>query len=162
MFPSPARGRRVRDEGGAWASPRSHGRPRGQRSGDSRKRGGRLTGFDAIIEAKIAEAQRAGAFDDLPGAGKPLALDDDRLVPEDLRMAYRILKNAGFVPPEIEERKEAADLRKLVAAAAGDADRRRALARLALLEARLEARGIATPRALDYEGKLAVRFARGG
>jgi hypothetical protein len=120
-----------------------------------------MTGFDAIIEAKIAEAQREGAFDDLPGAGKPLVLDDDRLVPEELRMAYRILKNAGFVPPEIEERREAADLRKLVAAASGDAQRRRALARLALLEARLEARGIAAPRTLDYEAKLAARFARG-
>ena len=40
----------------------------------------------------------AGAFDDLPGAGKPLDLDDDRLVPEDVRIAYRILRNAGFVP----------------------------------------------------------------
>ena len=125
--------------------------------------GVRLTGFDAIVEAKIAEAQRDGAFDDLPGAGKPLALDDDRLVPEDLRMAYRILKNAGFVPPEIEERKEAADLRKLVAAAAGDAARR-ALARLALLEARLEARGIgdAARARLRREARRAVRARRVG
>ncbi len=121
-----------------------------------------MIGFDALIEAKIAEAQRDGAFDGLPGAGKPLALDDDRLVPEELRMAYRILKNAGFVPPEVEDRKEAAHLRKLVAAAAaGDEARRKALARLALLEARLEARGLGSPRALDYEAKLAARFARG-
>lgn len=120
-----------------------------------------MNALDAIVEAKIAQAQRDGAFDDLPGAGKPLALDDDRLVPEDLRMAYRILKNAGFVPPEVEERKEAAHLRKLVAVAAGDAARRRALARLALLEARLEARGMGSPRALDYEDRLAARFARG-
>ena len=42
------------------------------------------------------------AFDDLPGSGRPLELDDDRLVPEELRVAWRILKNAGFVPPEIE------------------------------------------------------------
>jgi hypothetical protein len=44
--------------------------------------------WDAIIEAKIAEAQRAGVFDDLPGAGKPLDLDDDRLVPG-TRASYR-------------------------------------------------------------------------
>jgi hypothetical protein len=101
-----------------------------------------MDGWDAIIEAKIAEAQRAGVFDDLPGAGKPLDLDDDRLVPEDVRMAYRILRNAGFVPAEIEERKEAADLRKLVAATTDDhPERKRALAKLALLEARMEARG---------------------
>ena len=99
-----------------------------------------MNGWDAIIESKIAEAQRAGAFDDLPGAGKPLDLTEDKLVPEDLRMAYRILKNAGFVPAEIEERNEAASLRKLVAATADTPERRRALAKLALLEARLETR----------------------
>jgi len=98
-----------------------------------------MSGWDAIVEQKIAEAQRAGAFDDLPGAGKPLNLEDDRLVPEDVRAAYRILKNAGCVPAELVERKEAASLRRLVAAiAAGHPERRRALAKLALLEARLE------------------------
>ena len=78
-------------------------------------------------------------FDDLPGAGKPLDLTDERLVPEDVRVAYRILKNAGYVPTELIERKEVADLRKLVASiAADDPGRRRALAKLAILEARLE------------------------
>jgi len=98
-----------------------------------------MRGWDAIVEAKIAEAQAAGAFDDLPGAGKPLDLDDDRLVPEDVRAAYRILRNAGYVPAEVVERKEAADLRRLVAATADTPERRRLLAKLALLEARLDA-----------------------
>ena len=63
------------------------------------------------------------------------------LVPEDVRAAYRILKNAGYVPAELLERKEAAALRTLVAAIAADhPERRRAPAKLALLEARLEAR----------------------
>ena len=98
-----------------------------------------MDGWDAIIEAKIQQAQRAGVFDNLPGAGRPLDLTEDELVPEDLRMAYRILRNAGCVPAEIEERKEAASLRKLVAATADTPERRRALAKLALLEARLDA-----------------------
>jgi len=119
-----------------------------------------MAAFDSIVEARIAEAQRAGAFDNLPGAGKPLDLDDDRLVPEDVRMAYRILKNAGFVPQEIEERKEAADLRKLMAAANDDPARRKAAARLALLEARLEARGGKLPRAGHYFAKLAQKLER--
>jgi hypothetical protein len=89
-----------------------------------------MTGWDAIVEARIAEAQRAGAFEGLPGAGRPLDLDDDRLVPEDVRMAWRILRNAGFVPPEVEARREAADLRRLLAAATAEPARRRALARL--------------------------------
>jgi len=99
-----------------------------------------MSGWDAIVEAKIEEARQAGVFDNLPGAGKPLDLTEDKLVPEDTRMAYRILKNAGFVPVEVEERREAASLRKLVAAAADTPERRRTLARLALLEARLQTR----------------------
>lgn len=61
-----------------------------------------LAAFDDLIERRIEEARRQGAFDDLPGSGRPLELDDDRLVPEELRVAWRILKNAGFVPPEVE------------------------------------------------------------
>ena len=119
-----------------------------------------MSGWDAIVEARIAEAQRAGAFDGLPGAGKPLDLTDDRLVPEEVRVAYRILKNAGCVPEELIARKEAADLRKLVACiAADDPKRRRALARLALLEARMEARGGKLSRVPEYQEKLAKRLA---
>ena len=118
-----------------------------------------MTAWDRIVERRIAEAREAGAFDALPGTGKPLDLDDDRLVPEDVRVAYRILKNAGFVPTELAERKEACDLRKLVGAIAHDhPDRRRALARLALLEARIEARGGRLSREPDYDDKLRQRF----
>jgi hypothetical protein len=121
-------------------------------------------GFDLVVEEKIKEAMRAGAFDDLPGAGKPLDLDDDRLIPEDLRMAYRILKNAGFVPPEIETRKEAADLRRLIdAGIEDDAARRRAITRLALIETALEARGPGShglPRASSYYDRIVDRFTR--
>ena len=61
-----------------------------------------MTVFDLLAERKIAEAVSNGELDDLPGAGRPLELDDDALVPEELRLAYRILKNAGYAPPEIE------------------------------------------------------------
>jgi hypothetical protein len=59
--------------------------------------------LELIAERKIAEAAAKGEFDDLPGAGKPLDLDEDALVPEDQRMANRILRNAGFAPREVEE-----------------------------------------------------------
>ena len=59
--------------------------------------------FDLLAERKIEEAVSRGELHDLPGAGKPLPLDDDPLVPEDLRLAYRILKNAGFAPPEVKK-----------------------------------------------------------
>jgi hypothetical protein len=62
--------------------------------------------FHRIAEQRILEAVQRGELDDLPGAGRPLELDDDSHVPEDLRMAFRILKNAGCSPPEVELRKE--------------------------------------------------------
>jgi len=62
-----------------------------------------MLAFELIAERKIAEAAAQGEFDGLPGSGKPLVLDDDLLVPEEQRMANRILRNAGFVPREVEE-----------------------------------------------------------
>ena len=121
-----------------------------------------MLAFELIAEQRIREAMRAGAFDNLPGAGKPLALDDDRLVPEDQRLAYRIARNAGCAPPELEARRELAGLRQLVAAATDDdATRRRALARMALIEAQLEARGGSLPRASAYYERIVARFERG-
>lgn len=59
--------------------------------------------LDALVEQRINEAAARGDFDNLPGAGAPLEFDDDLLVPEEVRVANRILKNAGFVPPAIEQ-----------------------------------------------------------
>ena len=90
--------------------------------------------LDHIVERKIAEAISRGELDNLPGAGRPLELDDDSLVPEDLRLAYRILKNAGFVPPEVETLNEIAALERLVT---GDS---KAVRKLALIKAGIETR----------------------
>ena len=48
--------------------------------------------FARVVEERIREAQKEGAFDNLPGKGKPLQLEDQSLIPEDLRMSYHILK----------------------------------------------------------------------
>jgi hypothetical protein len=64
-----------------------------------------IPGFEKIIEQRIEKARQEGAFDNLPGKGAPLRLQDDRHVPEDIRLTYKILKNANFLPPEIELRK---------------------------------------------------------
>ena len=50
-----------------------------------------------VAEQKIQEALQNGAFDQLPGAGKPLVLEDLSHLPPELRMAYTMLKNSGFV-----------------------------------------------------------------
>jgi hypothetical protein len=70
--------------------------------------------LEIIAEEKIREAMARGEFANLPGAGKPLRLEDDSMVPGDLRVAYKILKNAGCVPPELELRKEIITLRSLL------------------------------------------------
>ncbi|MBT8762790.1 DUF1992 domain-containing protein [Desulfohalobiaceae bacterium Ax17] len=62
--------------------------------------------FIKIAEEKIKEAQSKGEFDNLPGKGKPLNLDEDNHVPQELRIAYKILKNSGYIPPEIQAQKE--------------------------------------------------------
>jgi hypothetical protein len=58
--------------------------------------------LDFLVEQRLEEAVSRGELSNLPGEGRPLELDDDPLVPEELRAAYRILKNAGLVPPEVE------------------------------------------------------------
>jgi hypothetical protein len=100
-----------------------------------------MLALDLLAEQKIAEAIERGELDDLPGAGRPLELDDDALVPEELRLAYRILKNAGYVPPEVGALNEIAELERFVAAGEADAEAHsKALRRLALLRTRVEAR----------------------
>ncbi len=97
--------------------------------------------LEQLAEARINEAMEAGAFDHLPGAGRPLRLDDDSLVAPELRMALRVLKNAGFVPPEIGLRREIHELGQLVEALERQGDpqgRERAARRLGLLRMRLD------------------------
>lgn len=103
---------------------------------------GSFPGLDALVERRIAEAIARGEFDDLPGAGRPLALDDDPLVAEEVRVAHRILKNAGFVPPELEQ---IAEVNRLLAAVEraelGDAGQAHAGRRLRALLIQIEAGG---------------------
>lgn len=63
-----------------------------------------------LVESRIAKAQAEGAFENLPGQGKPLNLTEDPLVPEEIRVGNRIMKNAGVVPPEVEQLNQAAHL----------------------------------------------------
>lgn len=73
-----------------------------------------MNAWQYIAEERIQEALDKGHFDNLPGKGKPLLLEDEVFVPEDLRMAYKVLKNAGFVPQELATRKEIANLLDLL------------------------------------------------
>ena len=68
-----------------------------------------------IAERLINEAIREGKLDTSKFHGKPLQLEDNSFVPEDLKMAYKILKNSGYLPPEIEAKKEIQKIEELLA-----------------------------------------------
>lgn len=104
---------------------------------------GMLGAFNELVEQRIRDAMRNGEFDGLPGQGRPLPPEDDAMVPEDLRVAWRILKNAGFVPPQVQALRDVNAL--LGAAIAGphvDPASRRADRRLLAATLALEAAGL--------------------
>ncbi|ROO27029.1 hypothetical protein SAOR_09435 [Salinisphaera orenii MK-B5] len=118
--------------------------------------------LDRLADAHIEAAAERGEFDDLPGAGQPLNLDDDRHVPPELRAGYRLLKNAGFVPPEIESRRAIRDIEELLAATEPEsAESERLTRRLRWLETRLRQsrRGRALLADPDYAAAVRDRFA---
>ena len=101
--------------------------------------------LDQWAERHIADAQRKGEFDNLPGQGEPLTLDDDSFVPEELRVGFRLLKNAGCLPPEIELRKDAIALSDLLKGIRQDDARYQEIGRqLVLLEIKLQQAGLST------------------
>ena len=71
--------------------------------------------LQTIAERRIAQAIKDGTLKTEGWKNKPLPLDDDSFVPDDLKMAYKILKNSGYVPPEVETRKEIQRLEDLIA-----------------------------------------------
>lgn len=79
--------------------------------------------IDRLAEEKIANAIKRGELDDLPGMGKPLHLDDDPLVPEELRAGFRLLKNAGYLPPNLQLRKEIESVEALIVQACSREER---------------------------------------
>jgi hypothetical protein len=116
--------------------------------------------LDAIAERRIREAQERGEFDGLPGAGAPLDLNDDALVPEDLRAAYRVLKNSGFLPPELEVHREIREVEELLRRVDDDGQRMQLVSRINFLLGRSAAgRRRGNLRVdQDYFAKLAERL----
>lgn len=96
-----------------------------------------FSGFEKIIEERIRKAQQKGEFDNLPGTGRPLKLSDDHHIPQELRMAYKILKNADCVPPEVELAKEIRKTEDLLAGVEDSAQKYRILKKLNLMVMKL-------------------------
>ncbi len=97
-----------------------------------------FAGFEKIVEERIRKAQKEGAFDDLPGAGKPLP-NEDMDIPEDIRLAYKVLKNADFIPPELELRKKIRSTQELLSGMPETAEKYKTVKKLNLLVMKLNA-----------------------
>jgi len=68
---------------------------------------------DDEIARHLEQALKSGELRQAESFGKPLDEDAGYLAtPDGLRMPFKILKNAGFVPPEVELMHEAAELRE--------------------------------------------------
>jgi len=93
--------------------------------------------FEKLVEEHIQAAQERGEFNALRGAGKPLPADDAGLVPEEFRMAYRVLKNAGCSPPQLGVRTELRNLNALLADVTDTHEARRIGRQMSLLAANL-------------------------
>ncbi|MFC1886619.1 DnaJ family domain-containing protein [Thermodesulfobacteriota bacterium] len=120
-----------------------------------------IPGFSKIVEQRIKKAQKNGAFDNLSGVGKRLKLSDDRHIPEELRIAYKILKNADCLPPEIELKKEIIQAEELLAGMEESAEKYHMLKKINFLIMRLNSiRGAAIRFEMPqkYENALARRF----
>ena len=92
-----------------------------------------------IAEQKIAQAMQERDLNSPKWKNKPLPLDDDHFVPDDLKMAYKILKNSGYLPPEIEDRKEVKKLEDLIACTEDEHERLKQMKKLNVLLMKIDA-----------------------
>ena len=107
--------------------------------------------FAKLAENRILEAIEAGEFDNLRGRGQPLDLNDDSHIPPELRMAYKILKNADCLPPELTLRQEVVNLQDLVAAMPDEAEKLKQMRRLNFLIMKLDMMRPVSPQLMEHE-----------
>jgi len=92
-----------------------------------------IQGFEKIVEERILKAQKKGEFENLVGSGKPLKFNENWYIPEELRLAYKILNNADCLPPEIELKKEIKQTEDLLAGMQETSEKYRILKKLNFL-----------------------------
>jgi hypothetical protein len=107
--------------------------------------------FTRLAENRILQAMEAGEFDNLQGKGQPLNLEDDGHIPAELRMAYKILKNADCLPPELVLRQEVVQLQDLVAALPDEAEKLKQMRRLNFLVMKLNMLRPVSPQLLEHD-----------
>lgn len=114
--------------------------------------------LDALVEQRIAAAAARGQFDDLPGTDTQQVLADGLLVPEEVWVANRILKNAGFVPPAVDQLRALCDLQKELRAVSDRVTRCQLEAKMLALDMALESlRGSPMVMPREYCRRIAER-----
>jgi Domain of unknown function (DUF1992) len=124
---------------------------------------GAVSFIERLAEQRILEAQRKGEFNDLAGKGKPLKIEDHSDVPEDLRMAYHVLKNAHVLPPEAELMKDIRILEDLLKHVEDEGARKSLAKSLQWKMIRLDIlkrRSMNLSVVRDYSRKLMVKLSR--
>ncbi|MGN9863987.1 DUF1992 domain-containing protein [Bacillus swezeyi] len=122
--------------------------------------------FSSIIsEDKIKQAIKDGEFDGLPGMGKPLKKDEAAHIPENLRMAYRVMKNAGMAGDEGALKKELMTIDDLIAKCTDENERERLMKRKTENQLRLDSlagkKGMfSKPASAFYKDKIYNRLGR--
>lgn len=120
--------------------------------------------LDQLADQHIEQAIKNGELDNLAGAGERLVFEDDSLVPEHLRMAHKILRNAGFTPPDVIDRKSINALSAELERTGDETERRRIVGKLNCLQARLDARSGERASLLlrsDYYDQVLEKLAEG-
>lgn len=120
--------------------------------------------FFHMSEDKVRKAYEKGELDDLPGKGKPLPPDKLKGIPSDLRMAYRVMQNAGFSPEEMDAKKELMTIEDLIRHSEDELEteglRRQLNEKLLKYNSMLSKKGIKTNSTVfkRYEQKIEKKF----
>jgi hypothetical protein len=118
--------------------------------------------WDKLVEERINQALAQGAFDNLPLSGQALKLEDDSHIAAELRLAHKILANAGYVPEAVELRRQITRLEELLPAMTDEKILCQAMRRMDYLKMKLESCHRVSPALEDarYAAKVAEKFSR--
>jgi hypothetical protein len=122
-----------------------------------------LLGFQKIVEERIREAIDRGDFDRLDGMGKPLEKEDHSTVAPELRLAYKIMKNANLLPPEMQTLKEIERLEALLTGIDDENEKYRCIRRMNSLVTEfnlMRNTSVSLEKKQYYIDKLSTRFNR--
>ena len=94
-----------------------------------------MAGIDEVIRQWVQKVEKTGELRNNPGFGKPFEFNDGFLeTPDELRMAYKVLKDAGYVPAEVEMVQRLATLREQLDSTQGEAQQRELKVKIAELQ----------------------------